>query len=109
LGGPSTYSFKQLMELISRETGRSPLLLPLPFALAKLIGVGGDLMASCSPFAPPLTSDQVQLLRADNVAAAGAPGLAELGVQATALEPILPTYLYRYRRGGQYADIPAEI
>ena len=109
LGGPSTYSFKQLLELTCRETGRSPLLLPLPFPLARLMGVGGDLMASFSPFAPPLTSDQVEMLRADNVVSPGAPGLAELGVQATALEPILPTYLYRYRRGGQYADIPAEI
>ena len=26
-------------------------------------------------------------------------------MQPTALEPILPTYLYRYRRGGQYADL----
>ena len=107
LGGPATYTFKQLLELVSRETGRSPLLLPLPFPLARLAGLGGDLFAAVSPFAPPLTSDQVEMLRSDNVAAAGAPGLAELGVQATALEPILPTYLYRYRRGGQYADVTA--
>jgi NADH dehydrogenase len=35
----------------------------------------------------------------------GAPGLAELGVTPSALEPIIPSYLYRYRRGGQYASI----
>jgi NADH dehydrogenase len=57
--------------------------------------------------APPLTTDQVALLKSDNVVTAGAPGLAALGVQATALEPILPTYLYRYRRGGQYAEATA--
>jgi uncharacterized protein YbjT (DUF2867 family) len=107
LAGPGTYSFRQLIELICRETGRSPTLLPLPFPLARLIGAGGDVMAALTPFAPPLTSDQVELLRTDNVAAEGAPGLAELGVQPTALEPILPTYLYRYRRGGQYADVTA--
>ena len=44
-------------------------------------------------------------LRADNVVSPGAPGLAALGVAPTALEPILPTYLYRYRKGGQYADM----
>jgi NADH dehydrogenase len=103
LGGPAIYSFRQLMELICKETGRSPALLPLPFPLAGLIGLGGDILAAASPFAPPLTRDQVELLRTDNVAAAGAPGLAELGVAPSALEPILPTYLYRYRRGGQYA------
>jgi NADH dehydrogenase len=72
-----------------------------------MVGVGGDLMAAFTPFAPPLTTDQVEMLRTDNVASPGAPGLAELGVQATALEPILPTYLYRYRRGGQYAEATA--
>jgi NADH dehydrogenase len=106
LGGPVIYSLRQLMELICKETGRSPALLPLPFPLARLIGLGGDLMA-LTPFPPLVTSDQVELLRIDNVASAGAPGLAELGVQPTALEPILPTYLYRYRRGGQYAGSTA--
>jgi uncharacterized protein YbjT (DUF2867 family) len=107
LGGPATYSFKQLLELVCKETGRAPTLLPLPFALARLIGMGGDVIAGLTPFPPLLTSDQVELLRIDNVVAAGAPGLAELGVQPTALEPILPTYLFRYRRGGQYADATA--
>ncbi|MDR3512300.1 MAG: complex I NDUFA9 subunit family protein [Caulobacteraceae bacterium] len=106
LGGPAVYSFRQLIELVCKETGRSPALLPLPFPLARLIGLAGDLVA-LSPFPPTLTSDRVELLRLDNVVAEGAPGLAELGVQPTALEPILPTYLYRYRRGGQYADLAA--
>lgn len=106
LGGPAIYSFRQLMELICKETGRSPLLLDVPFPIARLMGIGGDIMAA-GPFPPPLTSDQVELLRADNVVAPGALGLAELGVQASALEPILPTYLYRYRRGGQYAGSAA--
>ena len=57
--------------------------------------------------APPLTRDQVELLRTDNVVSPGAPGLADLGVQATALEAMLPTYLFRYRKGGQYAEAMA--
>jgi hypothetical protein len=44
-------------------------------------------------------------MKPDNVVGAGMPGLAELGVAAAALEPIIPTYLYRYRKGGQYADL----
>ena len=105
LGGPGVFTFKALMQIILAETGRRPLLLPVPFGLAGLMGAGGDLMSLLPlPIAPPLTTDQVKQLRMDNVVAAGALTLADLGVQPTALEAILPTYLYRFRRGGQYAD-----
>jgi len=56
---------------------------------------------------PVLTVDQVTLLHFDNVAAKGAAGLAELGVIPTAVEAILPTYLQRYRKGGEFADAMA--
>jgi uncharacterized protein YbjT (DUF2867 family) len=106
LGGPGVYSFESLMRLILEVTERHPLLLPLPFPLASLMGMAGDLQAMV--MAPFLTTDQVVSLRSDNVASLGAPGLAALGVTPTALEAILPTYLNRYRRGGQYADLVEE-
>ncbi|HEY1751047.1 MAG TPA: complex I NDUFA9 subunit family protein [Caulobacteraceae bacterium] len=110
LGGPTVYSFRQLMEIMLAEIGRPRALLPLPWDVAGLIGAVGDLQAVLRgplPMLPPpqLTTDQVTLLRTDNVAAPGAPGLAELGIAAQALEPIIPTYLYPYRKGGQYADL----
>lgn len=55
--------------------------------------------------APPLTRDQVTLLKSDNVVSEGAAGLADLGVAATGIEAIAPTYLWRYRDGGQFADM----
>jgi len=103
LGGPAVYSFKALMEMILRETGRNRVLAPIPFFAAGLIGKVGDL----SPIAPPLTSDQVETLKTDNVADHGLPGLAEAGVVPTAVESVVPSYLYRYRKGGQYAEVPA--
>jgi uncharacterized protein YbjT (DUF2867 family) len=103
LGGPAVYSFKALMELILRETGRNRVLAPIPFFAARLIGQVGDL----SLISPPLTSDQVESLRTDNVAGNGLPGLAEAGVVPTAVEAVVPSYLYRYRKGGQYAEVPA--
>ncbi|HWU14139.1 MAG TPA: complex I NDUFA9 subunit family protein [Caulobacter sp.] len=103
LGGPVVYSFKALMELILRETGRNRVLTPIPFFAAGLIGKVGDL----SPINPPLTSDQVETLKTDNVADHGLPGLAEAGVVPTAVEAVVPSYLYRYRKGGQYAEVPA--
>ncbi len=104
LGGPTVYSFKALMALLLEEIGRSRLLAPVPFAVARILGLAGDAMAATGLLAPPITSDQVEMLRQDNIVASGAPGLADLGVAASALEPIIPTYLYRYRKGGQYAE-----
>lgn len=103
LGGPGVYSFKALMQLMLKETMRQRLLAPIPFGLARLIGQCGDLM-SFLPFPPPLTSDQVELLKTDNVAEHGLPGLAALGVAPTPLEAVLPTYLWRFRKGGQFAQ-----
>ena len=103
LGGPAVYSFRQLMELVLKETCRTSPLLPIPFGIAGLIGLVGDMM-SFLPIAPPVTSDQVELLKHDNVAEHGLPGLAALGVAPTALESVLPTYLWRFRKGGQFAQ-----
>jgi uncharacterized protein YbjT (DUF2867 family) len=103
LGGPGVFTFEALMRLMLKEIGRGPLLLPIPFGVAQLMGLAGDLQAVV--MAPVLTSDQVAHLRSDIVVGEGALGLADLGIAPTALEPILPTYLFRYRKGGQYADL----
>jgi len=102
LGGPAVFSFRQLMELMLAEIGKRRLLLPLPWPVARLIGAGGDLAGML--VTPPITSDQVKLLKTDNVVSGAYPGLAELGITPTTLEAVLPEYLYRYRKGGQYAD-----
>ncbi|HKT53238.1 MAG TPA: complex I NDUFA9 subunit family protein [Caulobacteraceae bacterium] len=102
LGGPCVYSFRALMEMILAETGRRCVLVPVPFPVAAAIGAAGDIQAVLMK--PVLTSDQVASLRTDNVVARGAKGLSDLGVTPTSLEAILPTYLWRYRKGGQYAE-----
>ena len=104
LGGPGVFSFRELMQLVLDATHRQRLLLPLPWPVAGLIGALGDLQAGLLPIAPVLTSDQVEMLKSDNVADAALPGLQALGVTPTAVEAVVPTYLYRYRRGGQFAD-----
>lgn len=105
LGGPAVYTFRELMTLVLAETMRQRPLVPLPFAIAEWIGRAAQLQAMFT--APVLTHDQVLLLKVDNVVSGDCPGLAELGVQPTPAEPILPTYLYRYRRGGQFAEVAA--
>jgi len=102
LGGPATYSFKELMEILLAEIDQRRILLPLPFPAAAALGRVFDLGAALIP--PPVTADQVEALRTDNVVSGSYPGLAELGLTPATLEAVLPTYLYTYRKGGQYAD-----
>ena len=104
LGGPAVYSFEDLMKLVLQVTGRKRALVTVPAGLANVLGRVGDAIASLGLVAPPITSDQVKLLETDNVTSSGARGLAELGVAPTAVEAIIPTYLYRFRKGGQYAE-----
>lgn len=105
LGGPATYSFRDILEYILRETNRTKLLLPLPFPVARALGGVADVAAMIG-LTPPLTRDQAVQLESDNVVADGAEGLEALGVTPTGMEAIAPSYLWRYRRGGQFADSP---
>lgn len=107
LGGPGVYTMREILQLILTETGRDRPLVNLPWFAASLLGKIGDFQAGILPIAPPITSDQVELLKTDNVADHGLPGLAEAGVVPTSVEAIVPSYLYRYRKGGQYAPTPA--
>jgi NADH dehydrogenase len=99
LGGPTTYSFKQLMELLLSEIGAKRLLVPIPWGIARLQGAVAENLPG-----KPLTRDQVELLKKDNVVSGTMPGLSDLGVAATAAEVILPTYLDRFRKGGRFGQ-----
>ncbi len=106
IGGPRVYTFRELMELMLSEIGQRRLLVPVPFPLASLIGLGGE-GAGWAPFIePPLTRDQVKMLKHDNVVSAegDAGTLADLGVEPHTVESILPSYMVRYRRYGQFAE-----
>ena len=96
LGGPRVLTFKEILELVLHETGRSALLLPLPVPVAMMQAAVLELL----PIPPLLTRDQVRLLQQDNVASAALPGLDALGIVPTPVEAVIPTYLQRYRRGG---------
>lgn len=105
LGGPGVFTFRELMDFVLRETGKRRILVPLPWPVASLIGKVAALSAIVG-IPPVLTADQVELLRSDNVVSDGAAGLEALGITPRSVEAITPTYLYRYRKGGQYAAAP---
>ena len=98
LGGPRGYTLRELTELLLAEIHRKRLLIDLPFGLATL---QARLMALLPN--PPLTPDQVEMLKRDNIVSSGALSLTALGLAPTAVEAILPSYLDRFRRGGWYA------
>jgi NADH dehydrogenase len=104
LGGPRVYTFEELLRWIVAEIERPRLFAPLPFAVAQPLGAVLDAVFKLYPFAgPPLTGDQVEMLRRDNVVAEGALTLADLGVtRLETVETIVPTYLYRYKPYGQF-------
>jgi uncharacterized protein YbjT (DUF2867 family) len=109
LGCPAAFSFRQLMEMMLAEIGKRRFLAPLHWPVANLLAAAGDLALNLVGLVglslpTPITADQVLLLKTDNVASGAHPGLTELGIEPTTLEAVLPSYLYRYRKGGQYAD-----
>lgn len=103
LGGPGTYSFKALMQLVLQETGRSRLLLPVPFWLASI-------KAMFLQFLPGklLTPDQVTSLKADNLVSPNALTFKDLGIAPDSIEAILPSYLWRFRPRGEYDEAVRE-
>ncbi len=101
LGGPEVFTFKQILEFTLETIGRKRLLVPIPWPIAKALGSVMGIL----PFAP-LTADQVELLKTDNVVSEAATregrNLAGLGIKAHGIQGIVPSYLYRYRRAGQF-------
>jgi NADH dehydrogenase len=102
LGGPEIKTFKELMQYLLSVIERRRLLLPIPFGLAKLQASLLQLMPK-----PLLTPDQVELLRRDNVVSAAAETegrtLKALGIDPVAVEAVVPSYLWRFRRAGQFS------
>jgi len=97
LGGPNCYSFAELMRFILSSIQRKRMLVSVPFALMAIPAFFAGFLPN-----PPLTNDQLKLLKTDNICAKSAPGLAELGITPTSIEAIVPEYLAVFRPGGRF-------
>ena len=88
LGGPRVYTYKALVQLVLKQVDRRRVLVPIPFfvwdTLAALMAVLPN---------PPLTRDQVKLMKRDNVIEGKALTLEDLGIGPASVEEILPTYI----------------
>ncbi len=101
LGGPAVHTFKELMEFVLATVERKRMLVPLPFAIAKLYAQFLQYLPK-----PLLTPDQVELLRADNVVSDAAKAdrrtIQGLGIEPEPMEAIVSSYLWRFRKTGQF-------
>ena len=97
LGGPENYSFKELMKILLTEIKKKRYLMTIPFGIAKLESYFFEMLPK-----PLLTRDQVELLKYDNVVSGNYPSLKDLNIEGETIQNILPTYIYRFRSGGQF-------
>ncbi|MGE0211068.1 MAG: complex I NDUFA9 subunit family protein [Parvibaculaceae bacterium] len=104
LGGPDVRSFKEIIAFTLATAGRKRLLVPVPWSVARIQGAVLGLLPK-----PLLTLDQVEMLRKDNVVSPEAKAdrrtLEGLGIQPQSIDAIVPAYLYRYRKAGQFTTV----
>ncbi|HEV7261283.1 MAG TPA: complex I NDUFA9 subunit family protein [Bosea sp. (in: a-proteobacteria)] len=110
LGGPEVKTFRELVAYICEVTDRKPLLVSLPFGLARLqarlLEIVNTLTLGLLPGELMLTRDQVTLLESDNVvsdaAVAEGHSFEALGIEPVSVEAVVPSYLWRFRKTGQF-------
>ena len=85
LAGPQVYRYRELLRTVAAQAGREPLLVPLPFALWRAIGVASEFLTH-----PPITTNQVDLMELDNIAAPDLLGFGVLQIDPQAVEVVLP-------------------
>jgi len=98
LGGPQTFTFKELMEILLKQIKKKRFLVSIPFSFAKFPAKILQLLPK-----PLLTVDQVEMLKYDNIVTNKYPTLKDLKVSPKTIESILPKYIWRFRKGGQFA------
>jgi uncharacterized protein YbjT (DUF2867 family) len=99
LGGPDILTFKQLFEKMFEYTHAPRALVKIPFPIAKIKGLFLSLLPN-----PPLTADQVESLKTDNIVPENVKTFDDLKITPNSLDTILPTYLGLYKPGGRFAD-----
>jgi len=107
LGGPDVNTFRELMEQMLQVIRRRRIIINLPFWMANIMAAVMEFIQTISlGLVPPqITRDQVRSLKVDNVVADDAKGFADLEIEPTSLEAVLPDYLWRFRPAGQYEAI----
>jgi uncharacterized protein YbjT (DUF2867 family) len=88
-GGPRVYSYEEFLRAVAHEAGLKPMLIPIPFAAWHALAWISEMLPS-----PPVTRNQVELMRVDNVCSPEMPGFGQLGISPHSVEEILPQMLW---------------
>lgn len=99
LGGPEQLTLGEIYTRIFERTKRKRMIFKMPEGLARVQATFFSVLPN-----PPLTNDQITSLKTDNIVGSDALALKDLGLNATAIDAVLPDYLDRYRAGGRFAD-----
>jgi NADH dehydrogenase len=110
VGGPEVRTLRELVEYVLRVTERKRVVLPLPEGVARIqaraLEIVDAMMLGLLPDDLKLTRDQLILLRSDNVVSEQAKvegrTLEGIGITPRAMEAIVPGYLTRFRKTGQF-------
>jgi NADH dehydrogenase len=84
LAGPRTYAYKDLLQALSRYLGLRRALIPVPFAAWQTLATFAELLPEA-----PITRNQVELMRSDNVASSAIAGFATLGIEPRGIEAMM--------------------
>ena len=100
LGGPNTFTFKELMEILLKQIKKKRFLLPMPIPFAKVLGRILQVMPK-----PLLTADQVKLMQYDSVVGNKYSTLKDLKINPKTINEVLPSYIWRHRKEGQFSKL----
>lgn len=87
LGGPLIYTYEDLLRTISDHLGLRRVLVPVPFGIWQALAFVAEILPQ-----PPITRNQVELMKIDNIASAACPGFATLGIEPHGIEEMLAAH-----------------
>ncbi len=97
--GPEIITFKEIIQKLLILIGKKRILLPLPLPLAKISANFFELLPK-----PLLTSDQLKLLKYDNISSGKYKNNFDLGVPSLRnFDTEVRKYSYMWREGGQFS------
>jgi NADH dehydrogenase len=97
--GPEIISFKELLQKLLYLINKKRILLPFPLPLAKFSARFFELLPN-----PLLTSDQLRLLKYDNISSGKYKTNSEIGIPSVRyFEEEVKKYCYMWREGGQFS------
>ena len=88
LGGVEVLTYREILQKILRHRARQRILLPVPFVIWEMLARGLSVLP-----VPPLTRDQIALMRRDNTVHPAAESFEALGIRPRSLSELLPSCL----------------